>query len=67
MPRAAFIDIFGSTPRNVGYFYATSLHAIRRQLGKKADERYNEVHRSQHLMPGDPRVFKSDYRQHALH
>lgn len=52
---------FGSTPRHVGYFYATPLHAIRRQLGKKADERYTEVHRSQHLMQGDPRVFKSNY------
>jgi hypothetical protein len=38
MPKSAFTDIFGSTLRNAGYFCATSIHAIRRQLGKKVDE-----------------------------
>jgi hypothetical protein len=30
MPKFAFTGIFGSTLRNAGYFYATSIHAIRR-------------------------------------
>ena len=61
MPRSAFTAIFGSTLRNAGYFCATSIHAIRRQLGKKVDERYTEVQRSQHLTQGDPRIFGQSY------
>jgi hypothetical protein len=38
-----------------------SPRAIRRQLGKKVDERYTEVQRSQHLMQGGPRVFDQSY------
>lgn len=52
---------FGSTLRNVRYFYATSTHAIRRQLGKKVDERYTEVQRSKHIMKGDSRIFDQSY------
>ena len=61
MPKSAFTDILSSTLRNAGYFCATSIHAIRRQLGKKVDERYTEVQRSQHLTQGDPRVFGQSY------
>jgi tRNA C32,U32 (ribose-2'-O)-methylase TrmJ len=43
--------------KNVEYLYATSIHTIRRQLGKKVDERYAEVQRSQHLTQGDPCLF----------
>ena len=50
MPKSAFTNIFGSTLRNLGYFCAISIHVIRRQLGKKIDERYTEVQRSQHLI-----------------
>lgn len=49
MPKSEFFDILRSTFRNAGYLYATSIHAIRRQLGKKVDEIYTEVQRSQHL------------------
>ena len=38
MSRSAFTEIFGSMLRNAGYFCATSIHAIRRQLDKKVDE-----------------------------
>ena len=61
MPKAAFTEIFGSTLRNAGYLCAISIHAIRRQLGKKFDERYTEVERSQHLTQGDPPVFGQSY------
>ena len=61
MPRSAFTDIFGTTLRNAGYFCATSIHTIRRQLGKKVGERYTEVQRSQHLTQGDPQVFGQSY------
>jgi hypothetical protein len=49
MPKSAFTDIFRSTFRNAGYLCATSIHNIRRQLGKKVDELYTEAQRSQHL------------------
>ncbi|MCJ1426427.1 hypothetical protein MMC29_004330 [Sticta canariensis] len=42
MPKAAFTEIYGSTMRNAGYLCGTSIHAIRRQLGKKVDERYTK-------------------------
>lgn len=61
MPRFAFVDIFRTILILAGYFCATSIHTIRRQLGKKVDERYTEVQRSQHLTQGDPRVFGQSY------
>lgn len=61
MPKAAFTDIFGSTLRNAGYLCLKSIHAIRRELGKKVDERYTPVQRSQLLTQGDPRVFGQSY------
>jgi Protein of unknown function (DUF3435) len=61
MPRSTFINIFGNSLKNTGYLCATSIHAIRRQLGKKVDERYTEVQRSQHLTQGDPRIFGQSY------
>jgi hypothetical protein len=57
MPKSAFTENFGSALRNAGYFCATSIHAIRRQLGRKVDGRYTEAERSQHLTQGDRRVF----------
>lgn len=47
--------------KSTGYFCATSIQAIRRQLGKKVDERYTDVQRSQHLTQADPRVFNQSY------
>jgi Protein of unknown function (DUF3435) len=61
MPKAAFINIFKSTLKNTGYFCRASIHAIRRQLGKKVDEIYTTVQRSQHLTQADPRVFGESY------
>lgn len=61
MPRSAFSQIFQSTLRNAGYFCAASVHGIRRELGKKVDELYTEVQRSQHLTQADPRIFGQAY------
>ena len=61
MPRSAFSDILRNTFRNAGYLCTTSVHAIRRQLGKKVDEIYTEVQRSQHLTQADPRIFGQSY------
>ena len=49
IPKSAFTDILRSNFRNAGYLYTTLIHAIRWQLGKKVDELYTEVQRSQHL------------------
>lgn len=38
-----------------------SIHSIRRQLGKKVDEIYTEVQRSQHSTQADPRIFGQAY------
>lgn len=61
IPRDAFITTFNAMIRSAGYTCAASIHAIRRQLGKKVDERYTEVQRSQHLTQGDVRVFDQSY------
>ena len=61
MPRSAFSQIFQSTLLNAGYNYAATVHSIRRQLGKKVDELYTEVQRSQHLTQADPRIFGQAY------
>ncbi|KAL8934961.1 MAG: hypothetical protein Q9211_004956 [Gyalolechia sp. 1 TL-2023] len=61
MPRFAFVAIFGAILRTAGYLCATSIHAIRHNLGKEVDDRYTEVKRSQHLTQGDPRVFGQSY------
>lgn len=37
MPRSAFDNILRSTLTNAGYVSGPSIHAIRRQLGKKVD------------------------------
>ena len=61
MPRFAFVAIFRTILRIAGYLCATSIHAIRRNLGKEVDDRYTEVKRSQHLTQGEPRVFGQSY------
>ena len=61
MPGSAFSQIFQSTLVNAGYLCAASVHSIRRQLGKKVDELYTEVQRSQHLTQAHPRVFGQAY------
>ena len=47
MSKAMFIRIHSSTLRNAGYFCSTSVHSIRRYLGKKVDGEFNEL-----LFPG---------------
>ncbi|KAL2440885.1 hypothetical protein ABEF95_008226 [Exophiala dermatitidis] len=61
MPKSAFLAIYEKTLKNAGYFCRTSIHSIRRQLGKKVDEKYTAVQRSQHLTQADPRVFGQSY------
>ena len=61
MPRTAFSQIFQSTLRNAGYFCTASVHSIRRGIGKKVDQHYTEVERSQHLTQADPRIFGQAY------
>ena len=61
MPKSAFSDILRTTLRNAGYLCPASIHAIRRELGKKVDEIYTEVQRSQHLTQADPRIFGQSY------
>ena len=61
IPRSAFSQIFQSTLVNAGYLCAASVHSIRRQLGKKVDELYTEVQRSQHPTQADPRIFVQAY------
>jgi len=61
MPRSVFSQIFQSRLRNAGYFCAASVHSIRRGIGKKVDQHYTEVERSQHLTQADPRIFGQAY------
>jgi Protein of unknown function (DUF3435) len=61
MPKSTFSDNFRTTLRNADYMCATSIHAIRRQLGKRIDELYTEVQRSQHLIQADPRILGQSY------
>ena len=37
MPKSAFLRIFRAMMKKAGYFCGTSIHAIRRYLGKKVD------------------------------
>lgn len=37
MPKSAFLAIYQNGLKNAGYFYGTSIHRIRRCLGKKVD------------------------------
>lgn len=39
MPKSAFLAIYQATLKNAGYFCGTSIHTIRRGLGKKVDGR----------------------------
>lgn len=61
MSRSAFNQIFQSTLRNAGYFCIASAHSIRRGIGKKVDQNYTEIERSQHLTQADPRIFSQVY------
>lgn len=44
-----FIDILGKVFANAGHFRGTSIHVMKRQLGKKVDEGYTQVERCQDL------------------
>jgi hypothetical protein len=37
MPKKAFLRIFGAMMKKAGYFCGTTIHAVRRNLGKKVD------------------------------
>ena len=61
MPEKAFREFFQSTLPNAEYLCSASVHSIHRQLGKKVDELYAEVQRSQQLTQADPRIFGQNY------
>ncbi|KAI9768035.1 MAG: hypothetical protein M1839_004298 [Geoglossum umbratile] len=61
LPRATFERIVRSVMRMSGYFGYATVHAIRRYIGKKLNERYTETERSQHLTQNDPRIFGQSY------
>lgn len=61
MTKDAFQSIWKSTLSNADYFIQPTIHSIRRGLGKKVDENYTPVQRSQHLTQVDPRVFGQSY------
>jgi Protein of unknown function (DUF3435) len=44
MPKAAFLAIYEKTLKNAGYLCGTSIHAIRRQLGKKVDGEHSTAY-----------------------
>ena len=61
LSRAIFDRIFKAVLEQSGYFGKATVHAIRRYLGKKVNERYTEVERSQHITQADPRVYGDSY------
>jgi hypothetical protein len=44
MPKATFLAIYEKSMKNAGYLYGTSIHAVRRQLGKKVDGECSTPH-----------------------
>ncbi|KAI9764073.1 MAG: hypothetical protein M1840_008877 [Geoglossum simile] len=61
LPRLIFECIVRSVMRMSGYFGHATVHAIRRYLGKKLNERYTETKRLQHITQNDPRVYGQSY------
>ncbi|KAL9637832.1 MAG: hypothetical protein Q9164_001951 [Protoblastenia rupestris] len=61
LPKLTFERILKSVLNLPGYFGTATIHAIRRALGKKVDERYTEVQSSQHINQSDPRVYGQSY------
>ncbi|KAI9807092.1 MAG: hypothetical protein M1825_005809 [Sarcosagium campestre] len=61
LPKRSFERIFKAVLKSSGYVGTATVHAIRRALSKKLDERYTEVQRSQHINQSDPRVYGQSY------
>lgn len=61
LSKKTFERIIKSVLNLSGYFGNTTVHAIRRYLGKKVNERYTEVERSQHITQTDTRVYGQSY------
>ncbi|KAL6716976.1 hypothetical protein ACLMJK_004889 [Lecanora helva] len=61
LPQRTFACIVKSIFKLSGYYGNPTVHSIRRGLGKKVDERYSDVQRSQHLTQSDKRVFGQSY------
>ena len=61
MPQATFNRILKDTFKNAGYTQCPTVHAIRRELGKKVDKLYTPAQRSQHLTQADINVFGTSY------
>jgi hypothetical protein len=50
MPKSAFLAIHQSTMRNAGYLCGTSIHTIRRELGKRVDGKDSHTLRARILV-----------------
>ncbi|KAI9764363.1 MAG: hypothetical protein M1840_008501 [Geoglossum simile] len=61
LPKATFERIVRFVMRISGYFGFATVHAIRRYVGKKLNERYTETERSQHITQNDPHVYGQSY------
>ncbi|KAI9767334.1 MAG: hypothetical protein M1840_005743 [Geoglossum simile] len=61
LPRTTFEGMIRSVMEMSGYFGCPIIHAIRRGLGKKLNERYNETERSQYITQNDPRIYGQSY------
>jgi hypothetical protein len=57
MPKSAFWDMFRRTMRKAGYLCGTSMHSIRRQLGKKVDGKLPTAQRYHKLIASVPLWF----------
>ena len=57
MPKSAFWDMFRRTMRKAGYLCGTSMHSIRRQLGKKVDGKLPTAQRYHTLIASVPLWF----------
>ncbi|KAL8818514.1 MAG: hypothetical protein Q9191_007924 [Dirinaria sp. TL-2023a] len=61
LSKKTFDRIIKSVLNASRYFGNATVHAIRRYLGKKVNERYTEVERSQHITQTDTRVYGQSY------
>ncbi|KAL9118138.1 MAG: hypothetical protein Q9187_005320, partial [Circinaria calcarea] len=61
LPKRTFDRIIKSVLNLSGYFGNATIHAIRRFIGKKINERYTEVERSQHKTQTDTWVYGQSY------
>ena len=66
MPKSAFWDMFRRTMRKAGYLCGTSMHSIRRQLGKKVDGKLPTAQCYRTLIASVPLVWPDHSYHHGL-